>query len=198
MRCSSLVALRQFLTGGDQNGLRHALVKGHDGMALAAIRTGIVKDANDGGIAPLQNSHDAAETTTVGLWRFDLDEDLIALHGAVDLARWNEDIFLANRLMGIGTDKTITVAMQVESASSQILTRAIRRGKGLGNAPVLPIELYHLTAHREASQVLKQQPTFSSASKAQFANQLLISCLLSGRASDARQKFFIRHSSRVQ
>ena len=54
--------------------------------------TRIVKDADNRRVAPLDHAHNAAHAAAIGLGRLDLDQHLIALHGAVDLVGRDEDV----------------------------------------------------------------------------------------------------------
>ena len=89
---------RDFGAGRDHDGLRHAVVKGNDDIVAAAIGAGVVKGPDDGGVAALENTHDAALLAAIGFGRVDLDEDLVALHGGVDLVGRDEDVLSAARL----------------------------------------------------------------------------------------------------
>jgi len=64
--------------------LGHAFIKGDDPVAGLAVGAGVVKDADDGGVAALEDADNAAHAAAVGLGGFKLDQHLVALHGAVD------------------------------------------------------------------------------------------------------------------
>ena len=85
---------RDFRAGRDDDGLSHALVEGNDDvLPVAASRVCRVKRADDGGVAALDNPDNAARHTAVGFRRIDVDQDLVALHGAADLVGRDENIF---------------------------------------------------------------------------------------------------------
>ena len=84
-RCgvSGSAAWRNLRAGRNEDGLRHAVVERDDDVALRS-RSGrrVAKYADDGGVAALQNTHDAALHAAIGFGRVDFDEHLVALHGA--------------------------------------------------------------------------------------------------------------------
>ncbi len=84
---------RDFRTGRDHNGLGHAVVEGEDDVVAAATGASIVKRPDDGGVAALEDAHDAALLAAISFGRVKLDQDLIALHGCVDFVGRNENIF---------------------------------------------------------------------------------------------------------
>ncbi len=122
---------RDFIAGADEDGLGHALVKGDDGVVRLAIAARVMKGADHGGVAAGQDAGNAAEAPVRRgeRGRRKLDQDLVALHGAVDLAWGDEDIVFqpARRsrvfagLAGVGADKTVAVAMEVEAAGDEIV-----------------------------------------------------------------------------
>jgi hypothetical protein len=63
---------------------------------------------------------------------------------------------------------------------------------------MLAIELDKLAAEGEAGQLLKEKPALATAAQTQFADQLLVSGLASGRGGDARDKFAIGHMPRLE
>ncbi len=79
---------------GNEDVLRHALVEGDDLVAHLAIGLCVVKYADDRGVAPLENAHNAAQAAPVGVGRLEFHQHLVALHGAVDLVGRNENIVL--------------------------------------------------------------------------------------------------------
>jgi hypothetical protein len=155
-----------------------------------------VKNANDCRVAPLQHAHDAAHAASIGFGWLNLDQHLIALHGAVDLVRRNENIVVANCLLCVWPDKAVAIAMQVEASSGEIIARA-SCAEWSGNAPVLAVEFGQRAAHSEAGELFEEQTPLPSAAQRQFAHQLLVSGLPAGRARNPRQQFLVGHSSRV-
>ena len=84
----------------------------------------------------------------IGFGRVEFDENLVALHGGVDLVRRNENVFITGGSLtaplgsAIGPDKPVAVAVQIEAASGQILARSAGRSvTSSGKAPVLAVEL---------------------------------------------------------
>ena len=63
---------------------------------------------------------------------------------------------------------------------------------------MLTVQLDERASHGQAGQLFQKQPPLPSAAEAQFAHQLLVSGFAAGRASNAGEKFPIRHNSRVQ
>jgi hypothetical protein len=77
-----------------------------------------MKHAYDGRIAALQNPQNATLEAAIGFGRVKLDQNLVALHGGVDLAGRNENILILSGSTGsaIGPDKAVAVAVQIEEA----------------------------------------------------------------------------------
>jgi hypothetical protein len=63
---------------------------------------------------------------------------------------------------------------------------------------MLAIELDELAAESEAGQLLEEKPALTPAAQAQFADQLFVSGLASGRGGDARHEFAIGHTPRLE
>ena len=152
-----------------------------------------MKYANDSGVAPLEHADNPALAAAIGLRRLHFNQHLVALHGAIDLVRGNEDIFLTGGLAAIGADKSEAVSMQIQAAGRQVLPGA----QGPGNAPVLSVQLGQRAAHCQAGQLLQQQTPLPSACQSKLADQLLVSGLAAGRAGYPRHQFTIGHRSRV-
>ena len=123
---------RDFIAGADEDGLAHALVKGDDGVVRLAIAARVMKCADHGRVAAGEDAGNAAEAPAVGARRRKLDQDLVALHGAVDLVGGNEYIVFQPAcrgrvfvgLAGVGADETVAVAMEVEAAGDEIVAGA--------------------------------------------------------------------------
>ena len=166
-------------------------------MSLRAVRTRIVKDPDHGGVAPFQHADYAAHTAAIGFRWLDLNQHLVALHGAVDLIRGNKNIFLEQfrpgSLAWVGPHKSVAVAMQVESSGSQVIPCSNR----LGNAPVFAVQLDQFAAHGQPGQLLQQQAPLAPSAQAQLADKLLVSSLLPCGADDPRHQFTIGHKLRV-
>ena len=165
---------RDLLAGRDDNGLRHALVEGKDDVLILAA-TGIcaMKCSNDGWVAALENPCNAARDAPVGFGRVDLDQNLVALHGAAHLTGRYENVVgfrctLRGRL-AIRAHESVAVAVQIETAGEQF-TAGARARRGVGKAPELAIELHKLAAQGEAGQLLEEKPALAAATKAQFAD----------------------------
>jgi len=202
MGSSGLVGRRQFLTGRNEDGLGHAFVEGDDVVAQGAIVACVVKDADDRRVVALKDTDDAALAAAVGFGRLDFDEDLVALHGAVDLVGRNEDIFSTGSLAGvrrggssIRSDEAEAVAMQIEPPGGEIVAGAAGTDWA-GNAPVLFVELDEGAASGEAGQMFEEQAPLAPAGQAEFADKLLVSGLAAGGSGDARHQVTIGHRSR--
>jgi hypothetical protein len=87
--------------------------------------------------------------------------------------------------------------VQIELAGEQF-TAGARPGRDARKAPVLAIELRKLAAQGEAGQLLEEKPALAAATEAQFADQLLVSGLLSRRGGNARHQFAIGHTPRLR
>ena len=173
-------------------------------MFLRPAGTRIMKDPHDGWVATLQHPRNPALTAPIGLRRVNLDQHLVALHGAVDLVRGNEDVFLPRSLPSIHhggpsvrPHKSVAVPMQIEPPGGQVFARAPRAGDGFGNAPMLPVRLVQFAAGRQPGQLLQQQAPLPPAAQPQFARKLLVSGLLTGRAGNPCHQFTIGHKLRV-
>ncbi len=111
---------------GDEDGLGHAVVERGDvvvprggvGVVATADAAGVVEDADDGGIAAREHAGDAAGAASVATgFRF-VYKDLVALHGAVELEGWDEEIVVA-RGAAVGPDEAEAVAVKVEPAGEE-------------------------------------------------------------------------------
>ena len=156
-----------------------------------------MEHAHHGWVAPLEDADNAPHAAAVGLGRFHLDQHLVALHGAVDLVRRNENIVLSRSLPSIGPHEAVAVAVQIEAAGGQIVARASRARSRLGNAPVLAVELDQRAAGGHARELLQQQTAMHSAAQRELAHQLLVAGFLAGGARNPREQFLVRHRSRV-
>ena len=177
--------------------------KGTTTLSRSPVRPRIVKGADDGGVAALEDADDAAEAAAVGLGRLHLDEHLVALHGAVDLVGRNEDVLSRRRFRGDlprafdWADKAVAVAMQVEAAGGEVVAGAAAAAR-LWECSSVRGRAWPARRDGEAGQLLQQQAAFPAARQAQFAHQLLVSGFLAGRAGNPRHQFTIGHTSRVQ
>src|ERR1700722_4472161 len=120
MRCRGFGCFWNLRAGRNYDWLRHAVVEGDDNVVASAVRTRDTKCPDDGGVGALQNAHDAALLAAIGFGTLNLDQDLIALHGGVDLVGRNKDVLLCNGYLqirggrpAIGTDKTVAIAVQI-------------------------------------------------------------------------------------
>ncbi|SPE19890.1 hypothetical protein SBA5_250120 [Candidatus Sulfotelmatomonas gaucii] len=186
--------------GWNLDGLGHAVVEGNDEvLALAAIGAGVAKRADDGGVAALEDTNDAALHTTVGLGRVALHKHLVALHGGGDFVGRDEDVFVAGWLLGgsgpaIGADKAVAIAMQIEAAGDEVVARSSRAGK----APLLAIDLDKLSAGGDAGQLLEKQAALAAASEPKLANQLLVTGLPACGGGNAGDEFAVGHTPRLR
>ena len=184
----------ELIAAGDDDVLRHALVKGDDDVAGVAAGAGIVERPDDGGVAALDDAGDAAGTAAIGFGRVEFDEHLIALHGAVDFGGRNKDVFgHAGRLLDSGADEAEAVAVQVETAGEEVVAAAGRARDG----PVIAVEVGELAAHGEALQLIEEQTALAAAAQAELADKLFVAGFAAGRAGDARDQVAIGHGLRV-
>ena len=95
---------------------------------------------------------------------------------------------------GIGADKAVAIAVQVEAAGGKVVAGS----GGAGQAPLLAIELDELAARGKAGKLLEQQAPLAPAAQAELADQLLVSGFAAGGAGDAGHQLAIGHKARVQ
>jgi hypothetical protein len=204
-----LVAGSDFRSFGNEDGLRHPIIKGDDvidGFASRGcvfrplrgepvLRRAVVERPDHSGVAAFDDAGDAAEAAAVGAGRSEFHQYLVALHGAVDLAGRDKDIVLTTGLASKGTHKAVAVAVQVEAAGEEVVARA--GCGGARDAPHFPIELDEFAASGEAGQLFEQQAPLAPAAQAEFPDQLLEPGFGAGGAGDARDQFAIGHESRV-
>ena len=56
----------------------------------------------------------------------DFNEDLVALHGGVDFAGGNEDVFFGDpSLAGVGPYEAVAIAMKIEAAGDEIFASGV-------------------------------------------------------------------------
>ena len=121
-----------------------------------------MKNADYRRILSFKDADNSSLTPSVGLWRLNFNQHLVALHGAIDLVGRNEDILAALGLPGIRPYKAKAIAMEVEAAGREVVARAQR----FGDAPMLPVQLGELAAHGQAGKLLQKQAAFASAGEA--------------------------------
>ena len=92
MRRRGAIRGRNLRARRNHDRLCHAVVEGNDDVIAAAIFTRHAKRADDGGVAALENLDDAALLAAIGFGRFELNQNLVALHGGVDFTGRNEDV----------------------------------------------------------------------------------------------------------
>jgi hypothetical protein len=159
---------------GDEDGLGHTLVERGDVVAVnhgemvpcvgAAVGALVMEDADYGGIAAGENAEDSAGAAAVTASGSFVDDDFIALHGAVELVRWDEEIVVAVSA-AVGTDEGVAVAVHVDTTGDEAVAGgAVFLGKidcaawgtgGFfggcgGEAPLLVVELDEVPAGGDA------------------------------------------------
>jgi hypothetical protein len=196
MRSCRLI-LGEFLPSWDDNALGHTLVKRNQCVALFPIGARVAEDAYDGGIAALEDSGDAPKTAAIGAGRRQFDQDLVALHRAIDFVGRNKDVIVFScALACIGTDEAISVAMKIETTREQVVARC---AAGLaGDGPMLAVGFDEVAASGDAGELFQKQAPLAPAAQADFADQLLVTGFASGRTRNVRQQFAIVHRSRVE
>src|SRR4051812_29847450 len=110
------------LAFGDDDRLGHALVEGNDIVTQIPIRPRIMKRPNDRRIAPPHHPRDASQPPPVRARRRKFHQHLVALHGPIDLARWDKYVVITRRLPREGTHEPIAIAMQVEPPGHKVVT----------------------------------------------------------------------------
>src|ERR1019366_5515944 len=165
-------------------------------VAGVTIATRIVKCADHRGIAPLEHVRNAAHAAPIGARWLQLDQHLVALHGAIDLIGRNKNVVyhltdadLSVGAPGVGhtgslpwvhrggssirSHKAVAIAVQIEAAGNKVVAAAGRAR----NAPVLAIELGQVAADRQPGELLQQQAPLAPAAQAELAHKLLVSGL---------------------
>ncbi len=162
--------VRSFLWGcGDlctvrnQDGLRYALVERGDVVSIderhvlpragAAVRAGVVEDADYGGVAAVEDSGYTAGAAAFSVARSFVDQNLVTLHRAVDLVGRDEEIVFAI-VAAVGTDEGVAVTMHVDASCDEAVTGGAvlgwlidvaawgasgAFGRGGGDAPLLAL-----------------------------------------------------------
>jgi hypothetical protein len=169
-----------------------------------------VEDADHGGILARHDTGDAAGETAVATGRADLDEDLIALHGAVQFIGRNKNVFVDLAFEGfgllgsVGADEAVAVAVEIEFAGGEVfagliplagrLARAcalICRFVGSADGPDFAVELGQCSAGGEAGELLEQETAFAAAAEAELGDELLVAGAVAGGALNAAQQVLI-------
>jgi hypothetical protein len=113
----------------DENRLSHALVEGNDIISAsdgkvfpgaAALGAGVVEDADDGRVASFENAGYASGAPSFAVARGFIDEDLVALHGSVELIGRDEEVFFTLFAPG-RSDEGVAVAVQVDAPGDEVL-----------------------------------------------------------------------------
>ena len=86
----------------------------------AAVRARVVEDADDGGVAAGEDAgYSAGAAAVAAAWGF-VDEDFVALHGAVDLVGRDEEVVFAVGA-AVGADEGVAVAVQVDASGDEVV-----------------------------------------------------------------------------
>ena len=81
----------------------------------------VVEDTDDGGVAAGEDSGYAAGAAAFAVaWGF-VDEDFVALHGAVDLVGWDEEVVFAVGA-AVGSDEGVSVAVHVDASGYEAVS----------------------------------------------------------------------------
>ncbi len=147
------------------------------------------------------------ERRAIAAWRRFVYEDFVALHGAVQLVGRDEEIVVAVGA-SVGADEAVAVAMQVEPAGEEavargshgLVARVVRFASGWaggllegggGESPLLELGLHEFAACGDAGQLFEQEAAFAASAQAKFADELLVSSAMAGRALDAPDQFTV-------
>ena len=84
------------------------------------VGASVVEDADDGGVAAVENAGDATGAASVAASGGFVGEDLVALHGAVNLVRRDEEVVVAGGA-AIGADEAVAFPVEVEAAGDEII-----------------------------------------------------------------------------
>ena len=206
MRRGGAGGVRNFRAGRNEDELRHAVVEGDNHIVALAIGTSETKRPHNGRIAALQDAQDAALPAAVGFGRFGLDQNLIALHGGVDLVGRDENI-LGRRGsacvpcggFSIRANEAVAVAVQIQTAGDEIVARCGSwAGSSLGKAPALAVKLHEPATRSEARQLLEEETAVAATGERELADQLLVCGLLAGGGGDPGEQFAIGHTPRLR
>lgn len=196
---------RELIPDANQDGLAHAFVEGNDVVMGLAVTTGVMKCADDGGIAAGEDAGNPAEAAAVGAGWGQLDQDLVSLHGAVDLVGRNEYVIVLRAgaryvfagLARVGTDEAVTVAMEVEPSGDEVVAGAgaggCRAGQGEDAADVFD----EMAACDQPPKLFQQQATLAAAAEAELAHKLLVAGFRTSTAGDVGKEGVVVHKYRV-
>jgi hypothetical protein len=146
---------------GNEHRLGHALVEGHDIVALRTVASRVVKDANDRGIAADEDAGYATQSAAIASRRSPLDQYLITLHGSVHFVGRDEDVFLACALALVWTHKSKAVPMQIESSGDEV----VARGGCFGDSPAVAFGFDEMAGGGEAGKMLLKQAALAASAE---------------------------------
>ena len=160
------------------------------------MRPRVMEDPHHRRISPVQYPRNSPRPPSISPRRRFVDENLIPLHRAVQLIRWNEKIISAIHA-SVRPHKPIPIAMQIQPSRHEPVScgpMLYRRLKAVTlhplrlfrsrrrQTPLHAVRLHQLPARRNPRKLLQQQPTLAPAAQAQLANQLLIPRAMPRRA----------------
>jgi hypothetical protein len=124
----------------------------------------------------------------VGAGGREFNQDLIALHGAIQLVRRNEDVVVSAGLARFRADKSEAVAMHIQTTGEEVAAIGC-----MGKRPMIAVGLYQLATGGHAVELFQQHAAFPASAEAQFAHQLLVPGALAGRTFNAAKEFAVSH-----
>ena len=158
------------------------------GICRGVVSARVVEGADDGRIAAGEDASDASALSAVCAWWGKFNEDLIALHGAVDFVGRDEDVFFSGRGSGVWSDEAEAIAMDVEAAGEQVVLRVFG-----GDGPVIAVGFGQFAASREAVELFEEQAAFAAAAQAQFTHELFVSGGSARSAIDTPEELVVGH-----
>ena len=165
---------------------------------------GVVEDADDGGVAAGEDAGDAAGAAAVAAAGRLVDEDFVALHGAVELVGRDEEVVVAVGA-AVGADEAEAVAVEVEAAGDEAVAGGAIDWLGVGGAgwagglfrggggegPLLGVELDEVAAGGDAGELLEQEAALAAAAEAELADELFVAGAAAGGALDAADELAV-------
>ena len=188
--------------GGDALVQRRDEVAGQEGAAVPlgaeALGARVVEDADYGGVATGEDARDAAGAPAIAAWWGFVDEDLIALHGAVDFVGGDENIVgFTVAGLSVRADEAEAVTVEVETSGDEAVAAGTlawfsrfvcARGLGgrrCGDGPTLFAVDNELFGGDKAGELVDEETALAPTAQTQLADKLLVARALCGGARDA-------------
>ena len=158
-------------------------------------------------IAAGEDAQNAAELSSVGPWRSELDQDLVALHGVADFVGRDKNVVFATALARGGQSRShrggdqgvrrrdfravAGMRSDVSRIDDQTVDRIWRR---LRDGPLLAIGLEEMAGGGKAGEMFEEKAAFAASAEREFADELLVSSALTRGSLDVAEQFAVGHS----